>query len=78
MQLELQHELQLLKQPVPLTVDFVLLPDTIVLVVYSDEVMQYPELERYMIDGYLRTLQQSIESYGWKSELEGRHGSSPG
>jgi hypothetical protein len=77
MQTELQSELRMIKQPVPLTVDFIQSEDTITLVVYSGEVMAYQELERYLIYDYLKRLQQSVQSYGWECELEGRHGNRP-
>lgn len=74
---ELQRELKSHKQPVPFTVDFIQSDDTITLVVYRDEVMAYQQLERYLIYDYLKRLQESVQSYGWICELEGRDGSCP-
>ncbi len=66
--------LRSIKKPVPITVDIAEGDEGLHIVVYEDEVMNFEEVDRYVIMDYLQRVQRALQSTGVEVELEGRSG----
>lgn len=71
---EMREALQSVEKPVPLTLDVAAGENGILLLVYEDEIMAYPQLDRYIIMEYLETCRNILTQFDVEVGIEGRPG----